>query len=61
MREANDRSYDTLLVEEATASGFPQFKAQAIEMIVAQGGIVGWAAPLQAVLSALPPLSSQAA
>jgi nicotinamidase-related amidase len=54
MREANDRGYDSLLVEEATASYFPHFKASAIEMIVAQGGIVGWAAPLATVLAALP-------
>lgn len=54
LREANDRGYEGLLVEEATASYFPHFKAATIEMIVAQGGIVGWAAPLAAVLSALP-------
>jgi nicotinamidase-related amidase len=54
MREANDRGYDALLVEEATASYFPHFKAAAIEMIVAQGGIVGWAARLEQVLEALP-------
>jgi nicotinamidase-related amidase len=53
MREANDRGYDSLLVEEATASYFPAFKAATIEMIVAQGGIVGWAAPLAALLAAL--------
>jgi nicotinamidase-related amidase len=53
MREANDRGYECLLVEEATASYFPAFKAAAIEMIVAQGGIVGWAAPLAAVQRAL--------
>jgi biuret amidohydrolase len=53
MREANDRGYDGLLVEEATASYFPAFKAAAIAMIVAQGGIVGWAAPLAAVLDAV--------
>jgi biuret amidohydrolase len=53
MREANDRGYDCLVVEEATASYFPQFKAAAIEMIVAQGAIVGWAAPLAAVVSAI--------
>jgi nicotinamidase-related amidase len=53
MREANDRGYDSLLVEEATASYFPEFKRVAIEMIVAQGGIVGWAAPLAAVMRAL--------
>ncbi len=55
MREANDRGYDALLVEDATASYYPEFKAAAIEMIVAQGGIVGWAAPLAAVLQGLPP------
>ena len=53
MREANDRGYECLLVEEATASYFPEFKAAAIEMIVAQGGIVGWAATLAAVQQAL--------
>jgi nicotinamidase-related amidase len=53
MREANDRGYECLLVEEATASYFPHFKAATIEMIVAQGGIVGWAAPLAAVLASL--------
>ena len=58
MREANDRGFDSLLVEEATASYFPAFKAAAIEMIVAQGGIVGWAAPLQTLLHALPQVSS---
>jgi biuret amidohydrolase len=53
MREANDRGYECLLVEEATASYFPAFKAATIEMIVAQGGIVGWTAPLAAVQAAL--------
>ncbi len=37
MREANDRGYECLLVEDATESHFPEFKAAAIEMIVAQG------------------------
>lgn len=55
MREANDRGYECLLVEEATQSYFPAFKAAAIEMMVAQGGIVGWAAQLAGVLAALPP------
>lgn len=54
MREANDRGFDCLLVQEATASYFPQFKAATIKMIVAQGGIVGWAASLRSVLKALP-------
>jgi len=52
MREANDRGYECLLIEDATESYFPEFKAAAIEMIVAQGGIVGWAAPLAALETA---------
>lgn len=55
MREANDRGYSCLIVEDATASYFPAFKRAALEMIVAQGGIVGWCAPSAAVLAALPP------
>ena len=53
MREANDRGYECLLIEEATESYFPEFKAAAIEMIVAQGGIVGWAAGIAALEQAL--------
>jgi nicotinamidase-related amidase len=55
MREANDRGYECLLIEDATESYFPAFKAATIEMIVAQGGIVGWAAPLAALAAALEP------
>lgn len=51
MREANDRGYECLLVEDATASYFPAFKAATLEMIRAQGGIVGWTAPLSALLA----------
>lgn len=53
MREANDRGYECLLIEDATESYFPQFKVAAIEMIVAQGGIVGWATPLENLDAAL--------
>jgi nicotinamidase-related amidase len=49
MREANDRGYECLLIEDATESYFPEFKAAALEMIVAQGGIVGWTTPLSAL------------
>jgi nicotinamidase-related amidase len=53
MREANDRGYECLLIDEATESYFPQFKASTIEMIVAQGGIVGWVGHLDALEAAL--------
>lgn len=42
MREANDRGYDCLIVEDATDSYFPEFKAATLAMLTAQGAIVGW-------------------
>lgn len=53
MREANDRGFDCLLVEDATESYFPAFKAATLEMIRAQGGIIGWTAPLAALEAAV--------
>lgn len=53
MREANDRGYECLLIEDATESYFPQFKAATIEMMVAQGGIVGWVTPLHNLAAAV--------
>ena len=53
LREANDRGYDCLLVEDGTESYFPQFKQAALEMIRAQGAIVGWTAPSSLLLAAL--------
>lgn len=52
MREANDRGYECLLVEDATASYFAEFRQATLAMIRAQGGIVGWTAPLAAVREA---------
>lgn len=52
MREANDRGYECLLIEDATESYFPEFKAATLAMIHAQGGIVGWTAPLSSLLTA---------
>jgi nicotinamidase-related amidase len=54
MREANDRGYENLLIEDATASYFPSFKAAAMDMIRAQGAIVGWTTPLEKLAKALP-------
>jgi nicotinamidase-related amidase len=42
MREANDRGFECLVLEDCVASYFPEFQQAAINMIKAQGGIVGW-------------------
>jgi nicotinamidase-related amidase len=53
MREANDRGFDALLLTNCTESYFPQFKVSTLEMVHAQGGIVGWTAPSAVLLAAL--------
>ena len=53
MREANDRGYDCLLLEDCTESYFPEFKAATLDMVRAQGGIVGWTAPSSSLLAAM--------
>jgi nicotinamidase-related amidase len=53
MREANDRGYESILLEDCTASYFPEFKKATIEMIRAQGGIVGWTTTSDQLLKAL--------
>src|SRR5262249_28275432 len=42
VREANDRGFECLVLEDCVASYFPAFQRVALEMIKAQGGIVGW-------------------
>ena len=54
MREANDRGYDCLLLEDCTESYFPEFRSATLQMLRAQGGIIGWTAPSAALLAALP-------
>ncbi|MCW7541203.1 cysteine hydrolase [Aquabacterium sp. A7-Y] len=54
LREANDRGYECLLVEDGTESYFPEFKAATLAMIRAQGAIVGWTAQSARLLAALP-------
>jgi nicotinamidase-related amidase len=53
MREANDRGYECLVVEDATESYFPAFKTAALDMIKAQGAIIGWVTPLARLEEAL--------
>ncbi|MFM7568875.1 MAG: cysteine hydrolase family protein [Betaproteobacteria bacterium] len=50
MREANDRGYDCLLLEDCTESYFPEYKSATLSMIRAQGAIVGWTSLSEALL-----------
>jgi biuret amidohydrolase len=53
MREANDRGYECLLVEDCTESYFPHFKAATLAMVRAQGAIVGWTCTSGQLIDAL--------
>ncbi len=54
LRDANDWGYDCPLVENATASYFPVFKQDTLEIIMtAQGGMIGWGSPVVQVLQTL--------
>jgi len=57
VREANDRGFECLVLEDCVGSYFPEFHRVALEMICAQGGIFGWVADSGELLQAL---SSQA-
>ncbi len=53
VREANDRGYDALVLEDCVASYFPEFQDYALKMIKAQGGIFGWVGRSENLLPAL--------
>ncbi len=53
VREANDRGFDCLVLEDCTGSYFPGFQSAGIAMIKAQGGIFGWVASSDALLATL--------
>jgi nicotinamidase-related amidase len=53
IREANDRGYDCLAVEDCCASYFPEFHEMGLRMIAAQGGIFGWVGSSTSVISTL--------
>ena len=55
LREANDRGFECLVLEDGTASYFPEFHRAALEMACAQDGIFGWVAPSANVIAALSP------
>jgi nicotinamidase-related amidase len=53
VREANDRGFECLVLEDCCGSYFPEFHRVALEMIVAQGGIFGWVSDSAALLEAM--------
>ncbi|MEJ2174097.1 MAG: cysteine hydrolase [bacterium] len=53
VREANDRGYDCLVLEDCVGSYFPEFQLAALNMIKAQGGIFGWVSDSKRFLQAL--------
>ena len=53
VREANDRGYDCLVLEDCVGSYFPEFQAMGLKMIKAQGGIFGWVGKSDALIEAL--------
>lgn len=53
VREANDRGYRCIVVEDCCASYFPEFHEVALRMVVAQGGIFGWVTSSEKVLEGI--------
>jgi nicotinamidase-related amidase len=53
VREANDRGYEALVLEDCVASYFPEFQEVGIKMIKAQGGIFGWVSSSEVFIAAL--------
>jgi biuret amidohydrolase len=53
VREANDRGYECLVLEDCVGSYFPEFQAAALAMIKAQGGIFGWVSSSKNLIAAL--------
>jgi nicotinamidase-related amidase len=53
VREANDRGFDCLVLDDCVGSYFPEFQAMGLKMIKAQGGIFGWVGSSADLIAAL--------
>jgi nicotinamidase-related amidase len=53
VREANDRGYECLVLEDCVGSYFPAFHELGLAMIKAQGGIFGWVGTSAPVVTAI--------
>ena len=53
VREANDRGYECIVLEDCVGSYFPEFHSVGITMIKAQGGIFGWVSDAKSAILAI--------
>ena len=53
VREANDRGYECLVLDDCVGSYFPDFHATGLAMIKAQGGIFGWVGTSDRLIEAI--------
>jgi nicotinamidase-related amidase len=53
VREANDRGFNCVVLDDCVGSYFPEFQKAALAMIKAQGGIFGWVSDSKKALKAL--------
>ena len=58
VREANDRGFECLVLEDCVGSYFPEFQEMGLEMIKAQGGIFGWVGSGPDLIAALDSLNA---
>ena len=61
MREANDRGYECLLLEDCTGATEHSNYLAAVEMVTMQGGVFGAVASSGALIEALEPLAAAVA
>jgi biuret amidohydrolase len=57
IREAKDRGYRSLLLEDCTGSFVPEFYRVGVSMIRSQGGLLGWVSTSDAVVRVLETLN----
>ena len=58
-REANDRGFECLVLSDCTGSYFEEFYETTLNMIKAQGGIVGWVASSHELLAGIQTAGAQ--